>query len=89
MLRLPTEANKLNRVSSAVSLLGRLNEESFLDRLMTGYDIVLEYFSFRLLQYDLNGKKELVSLETVENDLSFIFNEKPRSFYDRGICVLY
>ncbi|XP_015438720.1 PREDICTED: histone-lysine N-methyltransferase SETMAR-like [Dufourea novaeangliae] len=31
-----TEANKLNRVSAAVSLLGRLNNEPFLDRLMTG-----------------------------------------------------
>lgn len=31
-----TKANKLNRISAAVSLLGRLNKESFLDRLVTG-----------------------------------------------------
>lgn len=31
-----TEKNKIKRISAAVSLLGRLNNESFLDRLVTG-----------------------------------------------------
>lgn len=36
MPHLLTEANKLNRVSATVSLLGRLNKETFLDCLVTG-----------------------------------------------------
>lgn len=35
-MKAETEANKLNRISAAISLLDRLNKESFLDRLVIG-----------------------------------------------------
>ncbi|KZC14856.1 Histone-lysine N-methyltransferase SETMAR, partial [Dufourea novaeangliae] len=48
---------------------------------------LLDYYLFRSLQNDLNGKK-FASLEAVKNHISSFFNSKPKSFYDRGIRML-